>query len=118
MSILGERQFRTPVKHTYSNLSTSKARAGIKADTIATSAAVDLDLSGIGLEVLGGIFGGDTALDGEAALGDGILRETKLGERGSCRNLDLSGNDVDAGDFLYPAGQNHDTSRTGIGTHQ
>ena len=65
-----------------------------------TSTAVDLDLSRVGREAIGRILGGDTALEGKAAGGDVILCEAELLERGSGGNLDLSGNDVDAGNFF------------------
>ena len=85
---------------TYSDLSTSEARASIETDTITTSTTVNLDLSGIGLEALSSIFGGDTTLDSETTLGDCLLREAKLGKRGTGCDLDLGGDDVDAGDLL------------------
>ena len=62
---------------TYSDLRTSETGAGVETDTISTSTAVDLDLTGVGLEVLRCILSSDTALDGEAALRDGFLRKTK-----------------------------------------
>jgi hypothetical protein len=82
------------------DLSAGEARAGIETDTIAACAAVHLDLTRIGLEASGCIFGSDTALDGEAAASDSFLSETKLGQRSTSGDLDLSGDDINAGDFL------------------
>jgi hypothetical protein len=87
--------------NTHRDLRTREARRSIKTNAIAAGTAVHLDLAGIGLEVLCGVFCRDTALDGEAAFGDGFLGETELGERRACCDLDLRGDNVDAGDFLY-----------------
>ena len=84
-----------------SDLSTSETRAGIETDTVTTSAAVHLDLASIRLESLSGIFSGDTTLNGESALGDGILSETELRESRTCSDLDLSCNDIKTRNFLY-----------------
>ena len=84
----------------YSDLGTSEARAGIETDTVTTSTTVNLDLSGIGLEALSSIFGGDTTLDSETTLGDSILGQTKLRQSGTGGNLNLSSNDINSSDFL------------------
>jgi len=83
-----------------SNDGTSEAVTAVKADTVATRRSVDLDLSGIGLESLSGIFGGDSALDGETSSGDGLLGEAKLLEGSTGGNLDLGGNNIDSGNLL------------------
>ena len=82
------------------DLRAGETRAGIEANTVATSRAVDLDLAGVGLEVLCRILSRDTALDSETTLGDCLLREAKLGKCGTGCDLDLGGDDVDAGDLL------------------
>jgi hypothetical protein len=83
-----------------SDLGARKARAGIETDTVATSAAVHLDLSSVGLEACSWVFSGDTALDGEASLGDGLLSETELGEGCTRSNLDLGRNNIEPGNLL------------------
>jgi hypothetical protein len=83
-----------------SDLSARKARARIETNTVSTRASVDLNFSSIGLEVVSSIFGGDTALDGKAALGDGLLGETELGKGCASSDLDLGRDDVEASDLL------------------
>jgi len=46
------------------------------------------------------VFGGDSALEGEAADRDPVLREAELLQRRTGGDLDLGSNDVDAGDLL------------------
>ena len=82
------------------DLGTREARAGVEANTVTAGTAVHFDLSGIGLEALSGILSGDTALNGESALGDGILSETKLRKGCSSSNLDLSSDDIETSDLL------------------
>ena len=82
------------------DLRAGETRAGIETDTVAASRAVDLNLTGIGLEVLCWVLSRDTALDGETALGDCLLCKAKLGKRGASCDLNLGGDDVDAGDLL------------------
>ena len=72
----------------------------VETDSVTTRRAVDLDLSGIRREALGGVFCGNSALEGEAAGRDVVLRETELLERGSSRDLDLRSDDVDARNFF------------------
>lgn len=86
--------------YAYGDLGASETGACVQTDTISASTAVDFNLSCIGLEALSSIFGGDTALDGEAALGDSLLGKTELGKGGTSSNLDLSSNDIDASNFL------------------
>ena len=82
------------------DLGTGEARAGVETDAVTACAAVDLDFACVGLEVGGGVFSGDTALNGEAALGDGVLGQTELREGRASSDLDLRGDDVDASNFL------------------
>ncbi|KMU86024.1 hypothetical protein CIHG_03555 [Coccidioides immitis H538.4] len=77
-----------------------EAVSAVETDAVAAGGAVDLDLAGVGLEALCGIFGGDAALDGEASGGDAVLGEAELLEGGAGGDLDLGGDDVDAGDLL------------------
>src|SRR6476620_8448242 len=49
------------------DLGTGVDRAAVQADTGSTGRAVTGDLSNVGTEPVGGILGGDTALDGSAA---------------------------------------------------
>jgi hypothetical protein len=77
-----------------------KAVTAIKADTIAASRSVDFDLASVGLELLGGILGSDSALDSETSGGDTVLRKAELLEGRTCSDLDLSSDDVDAGNLL------------------
>ena len=82
------------------DLSTCKTGAGIESDTITTCTAVDFDLSCVWLKACSSIFGSDTTLNCEPALGDRLLGQTELRKsRASC-DLDLGGDDVKSGDFL------------------
>ena len=83
-----------------SNDSTSKTVATIQTDTVATSRTVDFNLTGVGLEGLGGVFGSDTALDSETAGRDAVLGQAKLSQRSASGNLNLSGNNINAGNLL------------------
>jgi hypothetical protein len=84
----------------WGNDSASETIATIETDTVTTSRAVDLNLASIWAELLCRILSGDTALNGETASGDAILGETKLWQGGASSNLDLGGNDINAGDLL------------------
>ncbi|KAK5636828.1 hypothetical protein RRF57_012540 [Xylaria bambusicola] len=68
----------------------------IKTNTISTSRSVHFNLASVGLELLSGILGSDSALNGEASGRD----PTKLLQRSTRSNLDLSGHNVYAGDLL------------------
>lgn len=94
------RSHKTKRIRAYCDLSTRETRASIQSNTIATSTAVNLNLSSIGLEVLSGIFSGNTALNSESALGDGFLSKTKLREGSASCDLNLRSNDIDTSDFL------------------
>ena len=74
--------------------STGEPVTTIETDTVTTSTAVHLDLTGIGLEACCGIFSGDTALDGETAGGDAVLGQAKLLQGRTRRDLDLGSNDL------------------------
>ena len=52
------------------------------------------------MEVLRRILGGDTALDGESALGDGVLGQTELRKGRASGDLDLRGDDIDTRDLF------------------
>lgn len=78
----------------------SKSVSAVETDTIAACGTVYFDLTSVWRETVGGIFGGDTALEGKAASGDVVLGQAKLLEGSARGNLDLSGNNIDAGDFL------------------
>ena len=93
------REDDTP-KFTDSDLGTSKAGAGVETDTISTCRPVNFNLTGIRLEVMGGIFSGDTTLNSESSLGDRFLGQTELRKCTTGCNLDLSGDNIDTGDFL------------------
>jgi len=80
--------------------STSKAISTIKTHTVTSRRSVDFNLTGIWSEALGGVLGGDTALDGETPGGDSVLGEAKLLQGGACGDLDLCRDDIDAGDLL------------------
>ena len=68
--------------------------------TIATCGTVDLNLASIRGKALGGVLRCDTALEGKASGGDVVLSQAELLEGGASGDLDLGGDDVDAGDFL------------------
>ena len=57
-------------------------------------------LSGVRSEAIGGVFCGDTALEGKATSGDVVLGEAKLLEGRTCGDLDLGSDDVNAGDLF------------------
>lgn len=79
---------------------TGKTVSTVQTDTVTTGRSVDFDLSGIGLEVLGGILRGNTALDSKSTGGDAVLGEAELLQGGTGGNLDLGSDNIDAGDFL------------------
>jgi hypothetical protein len=85
---------------TYGDLSTGITRTGVQSNTISTGRSVDLDLSGIRLETLGSILRSDSTLNGETSSVDVILSKTKLLERDTGGNLDLSSDNIDTGDLL------------------
>jgi hypothetical protein len=82
-------------------LRSSESRRGIEPDSVSSSTPVDLDLSGVGLEVVGSVLSGDSALNSVSSLGDGVLRESELWESRSFGDLDLSSDDIDTGDLFW-----------------
>lgn len=83
------------------DLSACETRAGVEADAITASTAIHFNLSCVWLEVSCCVFSGDTALNCEAALGDRILRQSKLRKSCASCDLNLGGDDVKSGNFLY-----------------
>lgn len=69
-------------------------------DAVSTSGTVDLNLSSVRSKALGGVFCGDTALEGKAASRDVVLSQAKLLKRCTSSNLNLRSNDIDAGNLL------------------
>lgn len=80
--------------------STGETVTTIETNTVTTSRAVDLNLAGIGLEGLGGVLSGDTALDGKSAGRDAVLGQAKLRKGSAGGDLNLGGDNVDASNFL------------------
>lgn len=78
-------------------------------NTVTASGTVDLDLASVRSELLGGVFCGDTALEGETASGDVVLGQTELLKGRTSSNLDLSSDDVDTSDLLCDGVLNLDT---------
>lgn len=72
----------------------------IKSNTISTRTAIYFDLASVWAKAIGGVFGGDTALNSETACRDAVLGEAELLERGTSCNLNLCCDNVDAGDFF------------------
>lgn len=85
---------------TYRYLCSRESRTGIETDTIPAGATVHFDFPGVRLEVLGRIFGGDTALDSKTTFGDVILSQAKLGKGCTSCDLNLGRNDVDTSNLL------------------
>lgn len=82
------------------DLRSSVTRTGIETDTVATGRSVDFDLARVGLEAGGGVFGGDSALNGKSSSVNVVLGEAELSEGDTCGNLDLSRDNVDARDLF------------------
>lgn len=78
-------------------------------NTVTASGTVDFNLASVWGELLGGVFCRDTALEGETACGNVVLSQAKLLKRGTGRNLDLSGDDIDTSDLLGDGVLNLDT---------
>jgi hypothetical protein len=52
---------------------TAVSRAAVETDTETSGRAIGVDLAVIGQKLIGWVFGGDAALDGDAAQGNGFL---------------------------------------------
>lgn len=85
---------------TNGDLGTCVTRSSIQSHTVTTRGTVHFNLARVRLEASCGVFGGDTRLNGKATAVDVFLGKTELGKGDTSSNLDLSGNDVDTGDFL------------------
>ena len=83
-----------------SDLSTGISGTSIESNSISSSRSVDLDLTGIRLESLSSILSRDSTLNGESSSVNVFLGETELFKGDTSRNLDLSSDDVDTGNFL------------------
>lgn len=83
-----------------SNDSSSEAVTTIQAHAVTTCRAVDLNLASVWCKPLGGVLGGDAALDGKTAGRDAILRQAELSKGGAGRDLDLGRDDVDSSNFF------------------
>ncbi|KAH3663370.1 hypothetical protein OGAPHI_005360 [Ogataea philodendri] len=79
---------------------TGKTVTTVQSHTVTTRRSVNLDLTSVWLEVLGWVFGSDSALDCKTSGGDLVLQQTKLLQRSTSSNLDLSSNNVNTSDFL------------------
>lgn len=77
-----------------------KSVSAVESDTVTASRAINLDLASVRLEALGGVLGGDSALEGETTDRDPVLCEAELFERGTSSDLNLRGDNVDAGNLL------------------
>jgi len=82
------------------NNGTCEAVSTIKPDTVTTSRTVYLNLSGIWLEALRGVFGRDTALNSETTNGNTVLCKAKLFKRGSSSDLNLSGDNINTSNLF------------------
>jgi hypothetical protein len=77
-----------------------KAISTVETNSVAACGTVHLDLSGVGREAIGRVFGCDTALEGKAASRDVVLGQSELLEGGTCGDLDLCGHNIDARDLF------------------
>ena len=80
--------------------STRKTVSSIETDTVTASGTVDLNLASVGSERLGWVLCSDTALEGETTCGDVVLGQTKLLERCTSGDLDLSCHNINTSDLL------------------
>jgi hypothetical protein len=92
-------------KATYRNLRTSETRTSVQSNTVTTCTTVDLDLTGIRLEVGCGIFCGDTTLNRETSSSNVFLSQAQRCQSSASGDLDLRGNDIDTSDFLCRSGR-------------
>ena len=75
-------------------------RTAVEADARPAGGAVRRDLARVGPEAVGGVLGGDPALQRRAAELDGVLGEAEVGQRLAGRDPDLRLHQVDVGDLL------------------
>jgi hypothetical protein len=81
-------------------LGTGETRAGIQSNTVSTSTSVDLNLSGIRLEVGCSVFSRDSTLNSETSSGNVFLGQTQGSQSSASGDLDLRGDNVDTRNFL------------------
>ena len=77
-----------------------EAVATVETNTVAAGGTVHLDLPSVGCEALGRVLGRDPALNGISSRRDTILRDPELLQRDAGGDLNLSRDDVDAGNLL------------------
>lgn len=83
-----------------SDLRSSESGGSVETNTVAACRFVNLDFARVGLEVGSRIFGRDTALNRVAALRDGVLSQSKIGQRSSSSDLNLGSDNIDTSDFF------------------
>jgi len=81
-------------------LSSGETGAGIQTNTVPTSTAIDLNFTRVRLKVGAGIFGCHSALYGEPAFRDSVLREAELCKSRTRSNLNLGCYYIDARNLL------------------
>ena len=84
----------------WADLGADEHRATVEAHAAATGRAVDGDLAGIRAEAVGGVLGGDAALQGGAAHVDVGLAHVEVVERLAGGDPHLGDDEVDVGDLL------------------
>ncbi|GAA3245755.1 hypothetical protein GCM10020256_72900 [Streptomyces thermocoprophilus] len=82
------------------DLRTGVGGAAVEADAGAAGRAVGADAAGVGAEAVGGVLGGDTALERCAAQPHRVLGEAEVGEGLSGGDAQLGLDEVDVGDLL------------------
>ena len=75
-------------------------RTAVEADAAAAGGAVRRDLAGVRPEAVGGVLGGDPALQRRAAQPDGVLAQAEVLEGLAGRDAHLRLHQVDVGDLL------------------
>ncbi len=82
------------------DLGTHEHRATVESHATAAGRAVDGDLTGIRAEAVGGVLGGDPALQRGATQVDVLLGHAELGEGLAARDAHLGDDEVDVRDLL------------------
>ena len=80
--------------------------AAVETNAVTGAGTVHFDGTGVWCKVVCWVFGGDTALDGITAMGDGILgwdADLRISELVALGNTDLGLHDVDTGDLFGDA---------------